>query len=139
MRIPTGENGDRDAVVNLTPLIDVVFLLLIFFMVTARFQEDERDLAVTLPEAEHGETLEDLPETIFINVRRDGTFTMGAELLDRDSLGRLLRRAKRQNPRQKVIIRADHEVAMRHPVVILDLCTGLGIETSLATAELGAR
>ena len=43
------DTDSEDLVVNLTPLIDVVFLLLIFFMVTATFQNDEKDLTVTVP------------------------------------------------------------------------------------------
>jgi len=120
--------------VNLTPLIDVVFLLLIFFMVTAQFQEDERDLSITVPEAENGDVLENPPETVIVGVRRDGGFSVGGKLLDRDELKRFLARAKRKNEKQRVVIRADRDAMVRHAVTVLDLCAGLEITSSIAAA-----
>ena len=135
MRIDTDEFEEESGAVNLTPLIDIVFLLLIFFMVTATFQNDERDLTISVPQAEHGNPIKDLPETLVVGVRKDGTFAVGQRDLDREGLRRLLVRAKRKNRKQKVIVRADQDVPFRHPVGVLDLCTGIGIETSVATAE----
>ena len=87
MKIPVDQEEGAD-LVNLTPLIDVVFLLLIFFMVTAKFQEDERDLSVVVPEAENGDPIQDLPETMFVNVRKDGSYHVGSQRIDRDELKR---------------------------------------------------
>ena len=69
MKIPTEAEGDDATQVDLTPMIDIVFQLLLFFMVTATFQNDERDLSIEVPEAEHGRTLETLPETLVVGVR----------------------------------------------------------------------
>ena len=134
MKIPTGSDEEGGDFVNLTPLIDVVFNLLIFFMITSSFQEDERDLAVKLPEAENGATIQDLPETIFVSVRKDGSYTVGSEVLDKDELGDLLARAKRKNANQRVIVRGDREVPYEYPVGVLDICEGLEISTSLGLA-----
>lgn len=133
MKIDTGE--DDRALVELTPLIDAVFLLLIFFMVTATFQNDERDLAIKVPEAESGNPMTDLPELLVVGVRRDGELTIGGQPLQRDELRSVLVRAKRKNDRQRVIARVDGDAAFRHSIVVLDLCTALGIETSVAVAE----
>lgn len=134
MRIRTDGDGD-DRMIDLMPLVDVVFLLLIFFMVTAQFQEDERDLAISLPDAENGDPIRDLPDKVFVSVRRDGSFHVGQERLDRDSLERLLARAKRKNDEQQVIVRADQDVPVRYPATVFDICAGLGIDTSIATVQ----
>lgn len=134
MKIKVNDPNGGD-LINLTPLIDIVFLLLIFFMVTASFKEDERDLKVILPGAENSDPIKDLPEIILVSVRKDGGFYVGNQALDKEEVRTLLERAKEKNSRQKVMIRADRDVPMQHPVVILDLCAGLGIATSLATTE----
>ncbi len=137
MRISTEPSGESAPLVNLTPLIDVVFLLLIFFMVTAQFQEDERDLSVDLPGAENGDPIKDLPEILFVNVRQDGSLTVGDRSLDTSELRNLLARAKRKNANQKVVVRADADVALRHPVEVFDVCMGLRIPFSMATHDSG--
>ena len=138
MKIPKRDDEEAVGGVDLTPLIDVVFQLLLFFMVTATFQNDERDLAIHVPEAEHGNAIEDLPETLVVGVRRDGSFTLGSAILGRDELRQTLVKAKRKNPKQRVIVRAHKDAATQHPVVVLDVCAGLGIETALATSDPGA-
>ncbi len=132
IQVEDGQSGD---LINLTPLIDIVFLLLIFFMVTASFKEDERDLKVILPGAENANPIKDLPEIMLVSVRKGGDFFVGSERLDREELQRLLERAKEKNSRQKVLIRADQDVAMRYPVIVLDMCAGLGIATSIGTSQ----
>jgi biopolymer transport protein ExbD len=138
MKVPTGEADEALAGIDLTPLIDAVFQLLIFAMITATFQSDERDLAINVPEAEHGNPVKDLPETLIVGVRKDGSFTVGAQILDKEELRQLLVRAKRKNPKQKVVVRAHREAATQHPVTVIDVCTGLSIETSIATTEATA-
>lgn len=132
MKIRPPDLGGR-GLVDLTPLIDVVFLLLVFFMVTAQFKDDERDLEVVLPKAENGNPIADPPELLEVAVRRDGSFHVGDRRLDREDLGRLLERARERNDDQRVVVRADRGVAVEHPVVVLDICAGLKIPTSIAT------
>tara|TARA_B110000467_G_C18041297_1_gene326023 strand:+ start:54 stop:509 length:456 start_codon:yes stop_codon:yes gene_type:complete len=64
----------EELAINMTPLIDVVFLLLIFFMVTTTFSRETR-LLVSLPEA-HAEAAESNPAQIEILVARDGSFSI---------------------------------------------------------------
>jgi len=136
MRISTGLAEDEEVGINLTPLIDVVFLLLIFFMVTATFQNDERDLTIAVPEAEHGDPVRDLPETILVGVRKDGAFTVGGKVLDREQLRQVLVKAKRKNKsRQRVVVRAHRESHTQAPVTVISLCASLKIESSIATAR----
>ena len=136
MKLDTREEGEN-SLVNLTPLIDVVFLLLIFFMVTATFQNDERDLTINVPKTQNGNPIKDLPQTLVVGVKKDGALKVGDRTLDKEQLRQLLVRAKRKNNKQKVIVRADRAVPFRYPVGVLDVCAGLGITTSVAAAEAG--
>lgn len=135
MRIRTGETDEATGAIDLTPLIDVVFQLLLFFMITATFQDDEKDLTITVPEAEHGSPVKELPETLVVGVRKDGTFSVGSEVLGTEELRQVLVRAKRKNPKQKVIIRADRDAKVQPPVTVISMCTGLAIESSISTTD----
>ena len=132
MKINTDTQEDGE-MINLTPLIDVVFLLLIFFMVTAVFQDDERDLSISVPEAESGDPITELPEIMFVSVNKEGRISIGGQDIDKDELRRVLTRAKRKNEKQRVVVRADRDAKVGATVVVLDVCAALKIETSLGT------
>ena len=68
---------------NLTPLIDVVFLLLIFFMVATTFLEPEREISIELPEAATASERAEVPDEIVINVLRDGSLNVNGSAVDR--------------------------------------------------------
>ena len=69
------EKGTAIATLSLTPLIDVVFLLLIFFLVATRFEQEERELDVLLPQASAAKPLITQPTELFVNVSADGSKT----------------------------------------------------------------
>ena len=126
MRVQTDEPGDEIAL-NLAPMIDVVFLLLIFFMVATTFVQHEKEMAVDLPTAESGDMPElDLNE-IVINLLRDGTIKVNGTLLDQERLDTLLVRAAKANPETPVTIRGDREVVLQRVVSIMDACRIAGL------------
>ena len=93
---------------NLTPMIDVVFLLLIFFLVATKFEEQERELDVVLPQASEAMPLTAKPKELFVNVDREGRYVVNGQQLNDAALLDTLRQAAASNPgRQTVIIRAD--------------------------------
>ena len=79
----------EDLQINLTPLIDVVFLLLIFFMVSTTFTRETR-LAVNLPEAD-GEPVQDTPRSIEISVSQNGSYAVDGRPLVNSQLQTLMR------------------------------------------------
>lgn len=136
MKIDTDKEEDEvHELINLTPLLDIVFNLLIFFMVTTQFLEDEKDLKIKLPDAENAEAGAQKVETMVVNIRKDGSFLVAERVMDRDELKKHLAAAKRRNADQKVVLRADRDVPFRHPVAVMDICKGLGVETSLAAFD----
>ena len=81
---------NNDVTINLTPLIDVVFLLLIFFMVTTTFSRETR-LLVNLPEANAEQTTEAEVQQIEILVTRDGAYSINGRALVNNRIDTLMR------------------------------------------------
>ena len=104
--------GRALAALSLTPLIDVVFLLLIFFLVATRFAEEDRELDIPLPDASEAMPLTVAPKEIFINIDEQGQFLVSGNVVDHEELEHLLLQAAVNNPiHQSVVIRAHKQVA----------------------------
>ena len=116
-----------DLVLNLTPLIDVVFLLLIFFMVTTTFLDNEREIEVELPVAQSGGEPQRAPEEIVLAVLEDGrTFHDGKEL-SRAELLALLKSAAQHDPQTPVTIRGHRRAQHQKVVAVMDACGVAGL------------
>jgi biopolymer transport protein ExbD len=115
---------------NLTPLIDVVFLLLIFFLVATRFAEEDRQLEVQLPAASEAMPMTAKPRELVINIDDSGNYFVGATRMSLEEVDRLLTQAVVDNPlRQTVNIRADKRVAFDAVVGVLNLCKRHAVES----------
>ena len=96
--MPLKTSRDENPTLNLTPMIDVVFLLIIFFMVSTTFLNLEKEMDLNLPEAESGRTEEMEQDEIIINVLADRALLLGyAEGQPRISAS-IVRRAAREVP-----------------------------------------
>jgi biopolymer transport protein ExbD len=129
------DDGLDEPALALTPMIDVVFQLLIFFMVATTFQDPERELDVDLPPARTGSELTSKPDEIIINVQRDGALVVAGEVLDRAALAERLSRAAQLDPGTPVTIRGDRLVHHEDVVSVMDAC-GLAGLTSLSLGTL---
>jgi biopolymer transport protein ExbD len=120
---------------SLTPLIDVVFLLLIFFLVATRFAKEDRELDVVLPSASEAQPLIEQPKQVFVNIDHEGRIFVGGKVLTAPEVLHVLREAvANSGTTPSVIIRADKRVALETPVVVMDLCNRAGIfDYSLTT------
>lgn len=122
---------------ELTPMIDVIFQLLIFFMVATTFGDPERRLDVELPEASTGEPLELESDEVVIDVLRDGSVVLSGESLSREELVRRLSRRAEQDPDTPVTIRGDRLVHHEDVVGVMDACGSVGLTSlSLGTLEM---
>ncbi len=133
------EKGDALRHINMTPMIDVVFLLLIFFLVATRLDEEDRQMDIVLPQASEAMPITAKPKELFVNVNREGEFQISGQQLAREELEGTLRQAAVDNPgRQTVIIRADKQCLFEHVVTVMDLCNRTGIASyRVATTEGG--
>lgn len=121
---------------ELTPMIDVIFQLLIFFMVATTFQDEERELDVDLPKAETGSSLAADLDEIVINLKRDGGIVVSGQTVDEDGLARLLASAAERDPETPVTIRGDRLVHHENVVAVMDACGLAGLTAlSLGTME----
>ena len=135
MQIPDPEEGADGLSLNLTPMIDVVFLLLIFFMVATSFLEPEKELGVELPQADSGAVQDLEDDELVITVFRDGRIALEGETLERIQLIERLRGAAERNPTTSVTIRGDREARHESIVTVMDACGLAGI-TNLAVGTL---
>jgi biopolymer transport protein ExbD len=125
MRLPPAEL--EIGVPNMMPLIDVVFLLLIFFLVATRFDQEERQLPVVLPEVAEAQPLAMTPELI-VNITRDGKYVVAQKEYREKQLAALLQQTRRNNPHQSVLIRGDGRAAWKYGVRVMGLCNKAKIE-----------
>jgi biopolymer transport protein ExbD len=115
------DDSDIDGGINLMPLVDVVFLLLIFFLAATTFANEEVELDLRLPEAKSGESGKADRELI-INVAQDGTLTMGGRAVSLEALRQKLTAAVRRNKDQSVLVRGDKAAQFGVGIKVLDTC-----------------
>jgi len=122
-KIKKGTAGTMD----MTPMIDVVFQLMIFFLVATKLDEAEREFPVALPTASEAKPFTSKPNELFVNIDRSGRYFAQGRFLTTDELEQLLRQASANNPTQTVRIRADQEVQHRFVVAVINACTKTGV------------
>ncbi len=127
MRIPS---APRRATVgfNTTPMIDVVFLLIIFFMVSSHLARQESQLPVELPPAVTGKVpVADQPRRIIVSIGADGAMALSGEPVGAEQLLARLQVEHRQHADCQVRIRADRRVAYQRVEPVLLACAQAGI------------
>lgn len=107
---------------QLAPMIDIVFLLLFFFVTSQIFAQWETEIDITLPTAQTGQTPQRLPGEIIINIRPGGEMVVNAQRVDEAQLSSTLSRLTELFPGQAVLIRADKRTPYEHVIRVLDLC-----------------
>lgn len=125
MRLP--EDTALSEGIDLTPVIDVVFNLLIFFLVATRFDQEERQLPIALPEVAQAQPLA-MTQELVVNISREGTYTVAQKTYSEAELATLLRLVKGKNPQQSVLIRSDGDTAWKFGVRVMGLCNKAHIE-----------
>lgn len=127
--------------VSIAPLIDVVFLLIIFFMTVSRFTRVEVE-ALTLPEAEKGEKAKPIePGHLIVNVHKDGRIVVAGAAHTIESLGRMLAARVEEHGADNltVVLRGDRDADWKSAASILRACAERGIaRVRVAVVEPGA-
>lgn len=134
MKIDGRRTAEDEPTLNLTPMIDVVFQLLIFFMVATTFLDPEKEIEIELPEAVSGAPSDDVDE-IIINIMEDGSIVLSGETVDDESLLARLKAAAQANPDLPVTIRADRLARHGRTVLVMDACSQAGL-ANLAVGTL---
>jgi biopolymer transport protein ExbD len=122
-KIKKGTSG----AIDMTPMIDVVFQLMIFFLVATKLDEAEREFPVALPTASEAKPFTSKPNELFINIERSGRFFVEGRFVSLEELERVIRQSAANNPTQTVRIRADQESQTKFVVAAINTIVKAGI------------
>ncbi|MEX2580956.1 MAG: biopolymer transporter ExbD [Verrucomicrobiales bacterium] len=120
-------NIQQGAELELAPMIDVVFLLLIFFIVTWQFARFERDMDISVPAAEEAEDQDRQAGEIIVNVRSDGSIILNGLAVTEDELLSKLQAISEAYPDQAVILRGASDADFQSIINVLDEIKKAGI------------
>ncbi|MBK8976699.1 MAG: biopolymer transporter ExbD [Planctomycetes bacterium] len=126
----------REEAPNLTPLIDVVFLLLVFFLVATTFADQEVEMDLELPQAAHGDEPGD-DDLLVIHVQADGTLRLDGREITLAGLQQALRTVAERAGQdgREVLIRGDTHVQLGRVVEAFDACLGASLTRVSIAAE----
>lgn len=127
MPLTAHENSTAPAI-DLTPIIDMVFLLLIFFLVATTFHQTEREMKIALPAAASAGPISAVLKEMVINVDAEGRIIVAGRTMEPEALRGMVTQAVAANPEQKVTVRGDRSTAYANVVRVLDICKGAGIQ-----------
>jgi biopolymer transport protein ExbD len=123
----TAHRLEDEPIIFMAPMIDMVFLLLIFFLVTGAFARLESELGITVPTADEAQPARRTPGEIIINLAADGTIIVNQRQLTLDELRDILVKIGQLYKDQSVIIRGDRDAMFGRAIAILDACAKAGI------------
>ena len=133
-------NRSKAPTLALTSMLDVIFLLLCFFVTVSVFSQWESEISIKLPNASTGEQPERLPGEIIVNLSKDGTIRVNGTSLTLDDLQTRLAKISKFYPGQPVIIRADRDTKYESLVAVIDSCRAADVwNFSLATENEPAK
>lgn len=124
--------GREDAEINITPMLDIVFIMLIFFIVTTSFTK-ETGASITKPMAEQAVSLRN--GTILIGVRSNDDIWMSKRQIELREVRSMVERAKAENPEGSVVIVADKDSRIGVVTQVMDQVRLAGIEGIAISAE----
>jgi biopolymer transport protein ExbD len=119
--------------INLTPMIDVVFLLIIFFMVGTQFTQPEREIALKLPGVGGLSTMVTAPDRLEITVTADERIVLDGQTLSVEQLVSKLQTLRARYPDLRVAVRADRDVRYHAVTTVMGAANRAGI-SDLTTA-----
>ena len=122
--------------IQLAPLVDVLLLLLIFFLLTWNAARTENELDVKVPKASAAKEKSAPIGDVVVNVKADGNVVVNRRTLSGPELTELLKSLIQLNSEQAVVIRGDEAGAYKNIVDVLNICTEAGVtNVAFATAK----
>jgi len=129
-----GGGGEEESEVNLTPMLDVVFIMLIFFIVTASFVKEagvevSRPSAVTAERKERG--------NILVAITESGEIWVDRRQVEPRALRGAIERLYAENPQGSMVIQADKSSKNRLLVQVMDAARAAGVDNVSVSARIG--
>jgi biopolymer transport protein ExbD len=119
---------DDQPTMNLTSMTDIVFLLIIFFLVGTEFAEAERKIGLRIPEVRDHGALTAAPEKKVVNVYRDGSITLDRAPVTLPQLTQQLAAVRAQYPDLGVLVRGDAKGEFQRVAEVLNACKQAGVQ-----------
>jgi len=127
----------RAPTLEMTPLIDMVFLLLVFFLVATTFHQAEREMQIALPFAKASGPISATLREIVVNVDVEGNVVVTGRVISDEDLAAMIAGAVEANPEQKVTVRGDRGTPYGNVVRVLDICKTNGVQEPYLDTILG--
>jgi biopolymer transport protein ExbD len=122
--------------IQLAPLVDVLLLLLIFFLMTWNAARNENELDVKVPKASAAKEKSAPIGDVVVNVKTDGNVVVNRRTLNSAELTEMLKNLVQLYPDQAVVIRGDETGAYKNIVSVLNICSEAGVtNVAFATAK----
>jgi biopolymer transport protein ExbD len=119
-----GKRSDEEVAIDMSPMIDMVFLLLIFFIVASAIIDDKEK--VKIPEAVYAKVAEDTTGRFELTVKEDGTIVVGKSPVSIEQLKEMLVPEVEFDPEVQIVIRADKSVKYKKNEEIMTACAEVG-------------
>ena len=114
--------------IDFVPMVDVLFNLLIFFLLATTVAQVEREMHIALPFASSSEPITSVLRELVVNVDAEGRIHVSGQQLAVEELRTVVSEALAGNADQKVTVRGDRTTAYANIVAVLDVCKGAGIQ-----------
>jgi biopolymer transport protein ExbD len=118
--------------INTTPMIDVAFNLLIFFMLSATFMQEEQELEMQLPRVSTAAALTEAPRELVVNVLEDGAVVVEGKQVSTEDLLQQMKDAVKEYPEQAVAVRGHRKTDYEHVVKVYSLVKQAGVKKVVA-------
>jgi|TARA_B110000196_G_C20797214_1_gene498348 biopolymer transport protein ExbD len=127
MRIRTTDNESGE-LINISSMIDVMFILIIFFLVTTTFKEEEVDHLVNLPVESRNQSLtQTAGNLIKINIRENGSYVVMGQQITEEALSKWMGAEVDKKPELKVLIRCDADSKHLYLANVMSICRHTGV------------
>ena len=117
-----------DLHIDFVPMVDVLFNLLVFFLLATSMAQAEREMSIALPHAASSGPISMAMREIIVNVHADGTVEVAGKKVSLEDLGAMIKSAAAANPDQKVSVRGDRTAPYANIAAVLDTCKGAGVQ-----------
>ena len=121
--------------VMIIPMIDIMFFLLVFFMLSTLYMVDLKTVAVNMPKAQHAEMQTNV--NYLVTMKKDGSLWLEDQQIDEKTLIAHAKAENKKNPKFAVVLRADQDIDYGKVIVFLDQLKGAGLTRFGLAAESG--
>ena len=128
----------EEPTLNMTPMIDVILTLVIFFLVASKFTDEEKSLGLKVPSVSSQSAVTAAPEPKIVNVFSDGRILLGTSPVSLDSLTKQLTEAKGQYRKLTVLVRGDRNTTHGRMTEVYDACRRAGVSEVAISVRVDA-